>query len=658
MTSARLKPVFGPSALLIVIVFVATLLGWGDRHALAQSTSDAQEVVVTTVSGGLLRPIRTESPRATLESFLSKSEEFAAAILEYRSNKSLELARRIDVLSEQILALIDLSEVPLANRRKIGDQTTMALLDILWRVEPPSVTDAPNVEQLSELGESGTWRFPLTPLQIGLMSDGPREGEYLFTAETVNSAPRFFGGISDRPFTRPLPFSSWTEMSRRITGPLLPAWLDTSVPSALQVFWLETPVWKVLLTVLFYALTAGLGFQVYRLIGRTEPEDRMGRAMVYFIAPVVALAALYLLVPIVVLNINLSGRASDAEVLIRTILSFLAWSWLFWLSVRLAFEWTIKSPETAEGSYDANLMRLVSGIIGVVGVVLILAFGGQQLGLPVLSLLAGLGVGGLAVALAIRPTLENLISGFTLYADKPIRVGDFCTFGGQNGTVEKIGIRSTQIRALDRTLISVPNAQFADMQLVNWARCDQMLIEETIGVRYETTPDQLRFLLAGIREMCHRHPRIDPQTVRVRFIGYGDSALNIGLRIYAKTREWNDFYAIREDIFLRIYDLVTDAGSGFAFPSQTVYFGRDTGLDEDAGKAAERKVHTWRRSGKLPFPRLPEEHQEKLEGTLDYPPRGSYESGGEDLEAAAGTERLSAEPMEEELVEEGSKPQA
>ena len=229
-----------------------------------------------------------------------------------------------------------------------------------------------------------------------------------------------------------------------------------------------------------------------------------------------------------------------------------------------------------------------------------------------------------------------------------MRVGDFCTFGGQNGTIESIGIRSTQIRALDRTLISVPNAQFADMELINWAHCDQMLIHETIGVRYETTPDQLRFVLAGIREMLHSHPRIDPDTVRVRFAGYGDSSLNIDLRIYAKTREWNDFFAIREDVFLRIYDIVTGAGTGFAFPSQTVYLSRDDSLDETARDAAEQQVQTWRRSGRLPFPRLPEKRQESLEGTLDYPPRGSYEAGGEDLEAAVGSERLSTEQGEKE----------
>ncbi|MFZ0610955.1 MAG: mechanosensitive ion channel family protein [Desulfobacterales bacterium] len=295
-------------------------------------------------------------------------------------------------------------------------------------------------------------------------------------------------------------------------------------------------------------------------------------------------------------------------------------------------------------SLDANLLRLVSGLIGIIGVAVILAFGGQAIGLPIMSVLAGLGIGGLAVALALRPTLENLVGGVMLYIDRPVRVGDFCSFGGEKGTVEGIGIRSTTLRALDRTLISVPNAQFADMQIVNWAQCDQMLIDDTIGLRYETEPDQLRYLLAQVRKMLHAHPRINSATVRVRFIGCGDSALNIGIRVYADTREWNDFFAIREDIFLRIYDIVTSAGSGFAFPSQTLYMARDNGIDAESTGKAKAAVAAWRKNSQLPFPRLPREEIERLEGTLDYPPYGSPEAGGESRDSTEAAERLSIDP--------------
>jgi MscS family membrane protein len=276
--------------------------------------------------------------------------------------------------------------------------------------------------------------------------------------------------------------------------------------------------------------------------------------------------------------------------------------------------------------------------------------GAQEMGLPILSLLAGLGIGGLAVALAIRPTLENLIGGFILFLDKPIRVGDFCSFGSQSGTVEKIGVRSTQIRALDRTMITVPNAQFADMQIINWAQCDQMLIDEVIGLRYETSADQLRYVLARIREMFHGHPRIDSDTVRVRFTRYGGSSLDLAIRVYAITREWNDFYAIKEDILFRIKDIVEQAGIGFAFPSHTLYVRRDEGPNSELGERAVQSVAEWRRTGQLPFPQFSAARRKQLDGKLSYPPPGSPDFNATKEELAEGEERLSAEPLQAETL--------
>jgi len=253
-----------------------------------------------------------------------------------------------------------------------------------------------------------------------------------------------------------------------------------------------------------------------------------------------------------------------------------------------------------------------------------------------------------------------LIGGFILFLDKPIRVGDFCTFGPQSGTVESIGVRSTQIRALDRTMITIPNAQFADMQIVNWARCDQMLIDDVIGLRYETSADQLRYVLARIREMFHGHPRIDSDTVRVRFTRYGGSSLDLAIRVYAKTREWNDFYAIKEDILFRIKDIVEHAGTGFAFPSQTLYVRRDEGLDAELGAKANQRVAEWRRSGQLPFPRFSAARLKRLDGRLSYPPRGSPDFNATEEELTEGDERLSTEPPMEEgpvQAEEGAAPQ-
>jgi MscS family membrane protein len=534
----------------------------------------------------------------------------------------------------------------------VGNDTLGYLLDIFGRVEVLNLDNIPDEDAFENKGLA-QYRIPGTPIRIRRINDGAREGEFLFNARTVTVAPRFFLSIEDLPLRSSIGIRSWSASLPQITGPLIPAAVVLAMPPSLRALWLDTPIWKIIATTAIVFIAALLLAGFHRWLSRTQPASRIAALSWWLIRPVSILLVVALMIPIIDDQINTSGRFSAVVDTATTVLIYLSAAWLLWLAVRLVFEWIILSPRIGDESLDANLLRLVAGLIGIVGVTVILAFGGQTMGLPILSVLAGLGIGGLAVALAIRPTLENLIGGMILYIDKPVRVGDFCSFGERTGTVEAIGVRSTQLRSLDRTLVSVPNAQFADMQIVNWAQCDEMLINETIGVRYETTPDQLRYLLAQLREMLHAHPRINNETVRVRFSGYGDSALNITIRVYAKTREWNDFHAIREDIFMRTYDLVAEAGTGFAFPSHTIYMGRDDGLDKETGKKAEERVKAWRRTGQLPFPRFAPERLERVNDTLDYPPKGSPEAGHEDLEAAAGAERLSAEPLaDEEPAEE------
>jgi MscS family membrane protein len=170
-----------------------------------------------------------------------------------------------------------------------------------------------------------------------------------------------------------------------------------------------------------------------------------------------------------------------------------------------------------------------------------------------------------------------------------VRVGDFCRFGDKVGTVEEIGLRSTRIRTLDRTVVTVPNADFSGLQIENFARRDQIRLHTTLGLRYETTPEQLRLLLARLRELLLSHPKIDPDPARVRFVGFGAYSLDLEIFAYARTTDWDEFLRIREELYLRMMDLVAEAGSSFAFPSQISYFGGDAALAAQRAPAgAER----------------------------------------------------------------------
>ncbi len=251
----------------------------------------------------------------------------------------------------------------------------------------------------------------------------------------------------------------------------------------------------------------------------------------------------------------------------------------------------------------------------------------QNVGVNVTGILAGLGIGGLAVALAAQKTVENLFGGMTLALDQPVRVGDFCRFGDRVGIVEEIGLRSTRIRTLDRTVVTVPNAEFSSLQLENFARRDRIWLHPQLGLRYETTPDQLRFVLVEIRKMLYAHPRVDSAGPRIRFVGFGAYSLDLEIFAYVTTQDYGEFLAIQEDIYLRIMDIVAQSGTGFAFPSQTTYFARDSGLDPARSRAAEEAVQAWRARGAHYLPEFPADEVAVLRDSLEYPPGRPRPSG-------------------------------
>ena len=212
----------------------------------------------------------------------------------------------------------------------------------------------------------------------------------------------------------------------------------------------------------------------------------------------------------------------------------------------------------------------------------------QNVGVNVTGLIAGLGVGGIAVALAAQKTIENVFGGVSVISDQPVRVGDFCRFGdGKVGTVEEIGLRSTRIRTLDRTLVTIPNADFAQRELESYTARDRMRIHAILGLRYETTPDQLRYALVGLRRILRTHPRVSPDPARVRFVGFGAYSLDLEVFAYVTTADYGEFLELREGIYLQMMDAIEEAGTSFAFPSQTLYLGRDSGLDEERARRAE-----------------------------------------------------------------------
>ena len=322
-------------------------------------------------------------------------------------------------------------------------------------------------------------------------------------------------------------------------------------------------------------------------------------------------------------QLNAIGNAEGIIEMGLWAILLLCWAWAIIAAGSIFADMLIKSSSFRRREGNASLIKITMRIISLVIAVWVVLEGADRFGISIVPMLAGLGVGGLAIALAVRPTLENLIGGFILFLDKPVRVGDLCRFGDEFGFVEEIGLRSTRIRKYEDSIVSVPNAQFSQLQLENLSRRERILFHVTLGLRYETTSEQLRFALARLREMLVGHPKVAPEDLRVRFRRFGDYSLDIEIYAYVRTIVRYEYWAIREDLNLRIMDIVKEAGTGFAFPSQTAYLSRDSGLDSEKSQEAERQVKDWRDKNKLPFPEIDPAERMKFEDTLDYPPVGS-----------------------------------
>jgi MscS family membrane protein len=222
-------------------------------------------------------------------------------------------------------------------------------------------------------------------------------------------------------------------------------------------------------------------------------------------------------------------------------------------------------------SLDSQLIRLGTRLAGVVAAIAFLIRGADALGFPAYSVLAGLGVGGLAVALAARDSIANLLGSMLIMLEKPFRVGHVIRVGGSEGTVEDVGFRSTRIRTLDNSLISIPNNAVVNTTVENLSLRRMRRQRFFVQITYDTPRDKLVELIAGIRQVIIGHPLTHKDNLQVRLNNLADSSLDILVLFHLNVEDYAAELREREDILLQIMDLAKDIGVEFAFPTRTLH---------------------------------------------------------------------------------------
>lgn len=493
----------------------------------AASDTEAEEPV----------PAAPDSPRAAVAAFLELCDhgryEDAARYLELprgRTSDGAELARRLDAVLDRRVVL-DLDAISPLSTGDTHDGLPKGV-DRIAEVRIDADADAQPVRVTRSRKKGAPW---------------------VFTRDTVEHVDDWYIGLDDRWIIENLP------------APLL----RMGPQGLLWWQWIALPCVLVLSSLVGWALSLLTRGLVRRRVERTptlfddEALRRLAGPITLFWALVVSWFGIQF--------VHLLPRAEEfAERALRAG-HLLA---LFWALLRLVDVVLQFAPDSQWGRAHATgraLLPLVGRVLKVtlsaIAVVALLA----QLGFPVASLLAGLGIGGLAIALAAQKTVENLFGAFSIGADQPFREGDLVRIENFTATVELIGLRSTRFRTPDRTVITIPNGKLAEMRLESLTLRDRLRFQTVLNLVMDATEAQIRTVIASCERVLHEHPRTssgDPATAR--FIAIAASSFDIEVSCYFMTADWNEFLAIRQDVLLALRRVVEEAGTGFAYPTQTV----------------------------------------------------------------------------------------
>jgi MscS family membrane protein len=405
--------------------------------------------------------------------------------------------------------------------------------------------------------------------------DDPNYGKiWLVSSETVGIIPQLYAemkgerpALAERVIPGPLNHQHFLGMS-------LAQWLG---------WLLSIPISAVLAWMLAFVLSVPR--RIWRTLRkapfRTIWETNLGLPLKCIIAIVIHAILVYVLEP------PLLYRTYYYRFLAALLVGCLAW--LVSRTIDRGFEHAVSRRRTT-GRGGESILLLVQRVNRVVLLIVAFVAALALLGVNVKTTLAGLGIGGLAIVLGAQKTLENMIGGVSLLMDKVVHAGDFCEIGGKLGTVEDIGLRSIRLRTLDQSLLVVPNSMLAQMQFQNMKARPKLLISQSFSLRIETSVDQLRTVLDRVQQMLNDHPSIESGTSRIRVADFAGAAFGMELWAYAKTGDWAQFTGIRQDVILRLAEIVEACGTRFAAATRLTYLASEVHVD--AEKAGHTQIGT------------------------------------------------------------------
>ena len=528
-----------------------------------------------------LQPARTGSPRATLQSFIGTLSDIHAQIQAvvksyllssrlYVSDREAEEIERATGRLERVRRTLDLSGIPAALADQLADTRILQLKEVLDRIELPDYASIPDAEAM-KTREFKRWTLPGTEITIAQVTQGPRAGAYLFTPETVQRIPDFFQKVEHLPY-RSTATAGWYDRYRYGGGgmyKLVPYRWMIALPDWSKQLLFDQPLWR-WFGVLILLLAATL---VYLLVNRmamtwarrsATPALRMQWAQLA--SPLMLLILIPLVEHVLAENLRLTGTILETTTLALWAIFTLALTWTVWQGGHVVAESIVSKHDMHTGSIDSQLIRLGLRLIATILSIAILVIGAQHLGIPAYSVIAGLGVGGIAIALAAKDSLANLLGSLLIMFEKPFRVGHWIKLGDTEGIVESIGFRSTRIRTFYNSLVSIPSNTLVNSTVDNMHMRKYRRVRTTLHIRYNTPADRVDAFIRAIEQLVLDSPHTNKDRYRIRFDDFSDFGLQILVNFFLDVTDAREEQVERQQILMEILRLAESMDIQFATP--------------------------------------------------------------------------------------------
>lgn len=508
-----------------------------------------------------LESAETSSPRTTLQSFINGMHDIYRIVGE--EGRLMSTAQN-GANTNRVLRCLDLSEMPPAVRKSLAKEAAVCLKEVLDRIELPPESEWPGPDEVAEENLK-RWTIPHTEIAIIQIKDGPDEGSFLFSAATVERAKDFYEIVKGRDYIeRETTTPGYYEKFVSEPGWMIPdAWL----PSWIRTRWYGQAIWQWFGLILSLLLASVLMTSIY-LIGRwraTKLRSNVGRYWVTLVFPIVAM-----LVPLatryfVVEQLQIYGYLIVTISLTLHVI-FLVALMVLVVSVgsRLA-ELIIATPWVQPVGMDAQLVRLTCRVLSIIGAMVVLLEGGQQLGASLTTLLTGAGVSGLALALAAQDSLKNILGSMMIMLDKPFKVGERIIAKGYDGIVEDIGLRSTKLRSQTGHQVSIPNEEMARVDIENIGRRPYIRRSVTIELPSDTSLAKIRRALEILREILKNHEGMNEDLLPQVFLrDVNESSIGIFMRYWYHPPDDLNFLAFSERVNLQMTEQFETEGISFS----------------------------------------------------------------------------------------------